>query len=205
MTMPVRSPQTGHIAFDLELADLPAGARWREWMKRIEAVLFAAPHPVEHDVLARVVGRNASVELLIDDICADLRGRPYEVVRVAGGWQFRTLPAYSAAILTAQALPERKLELTKSEMMVLVSVAYHQPATRARISDILGHEVSRDLIGALREKNMIGTGPRSPVPGAPYTYVTTKRFLEHFGLESLRDLPDIEALEDAGLMGTETT
>ena len=48
---------------------------------------------------------------------------------------------------------------------------------------------------------MIAAGPRSPTPGAPYAYVTTPGFLSHFGFESLRDLPDIEKLEDAGLLG----
>ncbi len=88
-------------------------------------------------------------------------------------------------------------------MLVLASIAYHQPVTRAALSDMLGREVSRDVIGHLRRLDMIASGPRSPQPGAPYTYVTTKKFLEHFGLETLRDLPDLEALEDAGLLSRE--
>ena len=95
------------------------------------------------------------------------------------------------------ALPEQHIDFTRTELMVLVSIAYHQPVTRAGVSDIIGHEASRDIIAALRDKNMITAGPRSPTPGAPFTYVTTKGFLEHFGLERLRDL---EALEDAGLL-----
>ncbi len=65
---------------------------------------------------------------------------------------------------------------------------------------MIGREVSRDTIGHLRRLEFIASGPRSPQPGAPYTYVTTRRFLEHFGLDTLRDLPDLEALEDAGLL-----
>jgi chromosome segregation and condensation protein ScpB len=65
------------------------------------------------------------------------------------------------------------------------------------LSSIFGKEVSRDLIGHLRGAKLIGSGPRSPTPGAPYTYVTTKGFLLEFGLDTLRDLPDFEALEDA--------
>jgi chromosome segregation and condensation protein ScpB len=70
---------------------------------------------------------------------------------------------------------------------------HHQPITRAGVSDIIGHEASRDIIAALRDKNMITAGPRSPTPGGPFTYVTTKGFLEHFGLDTLRNLPDLEA------------
>lgn len=201
MIMARRAKQTESLDFDPDLAELPPDARWREWMNRIEAVLFAAPLPVERPALARIVGREASIDLLIEDIRADLKAKPYDVVSVAGGWQFRTRPAYAAAIKASSALPERRLELTRSEAMVLASIAYHQPITRAGVAGILGRDVSRDLIGALRDKNMIAAGPRSPTPGAPFTYVTTKGFLSHFSLGTLRDLPDLEALEEAGLIG----
>ena len=187
-------------SFDPELAEMPAELRWREWMNRIEAVLFAAPQPVQREALARVVGRSARIELLIEDIREDLRGKSYEVVNVAGGWAFRTRVAYADAIAASAAITDRGVDLTKNEAMVLVSIAYHQPVTRAGVSEILGREVSRDVIGALRDKSMITAGPRSPTAGAPFTYVTTKGFLEHFGLDTLRDLPDLEALEDAGLL-----
>jgi segregation and condensation protein B len=199
--MAKRAKQSQGLAFDPELDELPPEIRWREWMNRIEAVLFASPQPVERPALARIVGRQASIDLLLDDIRAELTGKPYDVVSVAGGWQLRTRPAYRAAIQASMALPERRLDLTQTELMVLVSIAYHQPITRAGVSEIIGHEASRDIIGALREKDMITAGPRSPTPGAPFTYVTTKTFLSHFGLDTLRDLPDLEALEDAGLLG----
>ena len=186
--------------FDAELADMPADLRWREWMNRIEAVLFAAPKPVERQALARVVGSDASIDLLIDDIREGLRSKPYDVVSIAGGWAFRTRTAYADAIATSAAVSDRGVDLTQNEAMVLVSIAYHQPVTRAGVSEILGREVSRDVIGALRDKNMITAGPRSPTAGAPFTYVTTKGFLEHFGMGTLRDLPDIEGLENAGLV-----
>ena len=195
-----RARRSESMDFDPELTELPAEARWREWMNRVEAVLFAAPQPVEREALARVVGRDASIDLLIDDVRAELQGRPYDVVSVAGGWQMRTRQAYAIVIEASAALPERRLELTQNEAMVLVSIAYHQPVTRAGVAEILGREVSRDVIGALRDKNMITAGPRSPTPGAPFTYVTTRAFLSHFGLDTLRDLPDLEALEDAGLL-----
>ena len=192
--------QSESLAFDPELAELPPEARWREWMNRIEAVLFAAPQPVERDALARIVGRDVSIDHLIEDIRESLRGKPYEVVNVAGGWAFRTRLAYAQTITASTVGPERRLELTQTELMVLVSIAYHQPITRAGVSEILGREISRDIIGQLRDKEMISAGPRSPTPGAPFTYVTSRQFLAHFSLNALRDLPDIEALQDAGLL-----
>lgn len=115
--------------FDAELADMPADLRWREWMNRIEAVLFAAPKPVERDALARVIGCDASIDLLIEDIREALRGKPYDVVSIAGGWAFRTRAAYADAIATSAAVPDRAVDLTQNEAMVLVSIAYHQPVT----------------------------------------------------------------------------
>lgn len=84
--------------------------------------------------------------------------------------------------------------------MVLMAVGYFQPITRGELSKIFGKEVSRDTIGNLRGAGFVGSGPRSPTLGAPYTYVTTRHFLCAFGMETLRGLPDMEALEDAGLL-----
>jgi chromosome segregation and condensation protein ScpB len=68
------------------------------------------------------------------------------------------------------------------------------------LGKFFGREISRDQIGHLRRLDLIASGPRSPQPGAPYTFVTTPAFLLRFGLNTLRDLPDFEALEDAGLL-----
>jgi segregation and condensation protein B len=83
---------------------------------------------------------------------------------------------------------------------VLTAIGYFQPITRGELSQLFGKEISRDVIGQLRALNFIAAGPRSPQPGAPYTYVTTKQFLSHFGFDTLRDLPDMEQLEEAGLL-----
>jgi chromosome segregation and condensation protein ScpB len=188
---------------DRELEHLPPEARWREWMNRVEATIFAASEPVGREALARIVGRNCSIDLLIDDIREELRGRPYDMVAVAGGWKHLTRPAYAEAIRAAVGDGGKATELTQSEVLVLMCIAYFQPITRAELSAFFGKEVSRDLIGHLRGGGLIASGPRSPTPGAPYTYVTTKAFLLEFGLDTLRDLPDFEALEDAGLLSKE--
>jgi segregation and condensation protein B len=189
------------VLFDRELEDLPPELRWREWMLRVEAVVFASAEPVPRETLARVVGRNCSVDLLIDDLREELHERPYELVSVAGGWQHRTRSRFAGTI-RASIAPTRggASALSEFEAMVLMAVGYFQPVTRGELGKIFGREVSRDTIGALRNAGFIGSGPRSPTPGAPYTYVTTKQFLSAFGMETLRDLPDIEALEDAGLL-----
>ena len=67
-------------------------------------------------------------------------------------------------------------------------IAYFQPITRGELSSFFAKDVSRDLIGVLRGQELIASGPRSPKPGAPYTYVTTKTFLSQLGLDTLRQL-----------------
>ena len=189
--------------FDRELDHLPPEARWREWMNRVEATIFAASEPVDREALARIVGKSCSIDLLIDDIREELRGRPYDLIAVAGGWKHLTRPAYADAIRTAVGGSERAVDLSQSEVLVLMCIAYFQPITRAELSSFFGREISRDLIGNLRSFGFIASGPRAPQPGAPYTYVTTQAFLLEFGLDTLRDLPDREALEDAGLLSKE--
>jgi chromosome segregation and condensation protein ScpB len=192
---------------DRELDHLPPEMRWREWMHRVEAVIFAASEPIGRETLARIVGKSCSIDLLIDDIREELRGRPYDLVAVAGGWKHLTRPAYADAIRsafsTATGGSGSAGDLTQSEMLVLMCIGYFQPITRGELSAFFGKEINRDLIGRLRGAKLIASGPRSPTPGAPYTYVTTKDFLLEFGLDKLRDLPDFEALEDAGLLSKE--
>ena len=189
------------VSFDAELSALPPELRWREWMGRVEAVIFASPEPVTREVLAKVVGRDCSLDHLIDDIRAELTGRPYELVAVAGGWQHRTRKSFAEAIQVATGLGTTETKpLSQSEALVLLCIGYFQPITRGELSQFFGREISRDTIGHLRRLGFIAAGPRSPQPGAPYTYVTTREFLSHYGFDTLRDLPDMEALEDAGLL-----
>jgi chromosome segregation and condensation protein ScpB len=157
--------------------------------------------PVSRETLARVVGKECSIDLLIDDLIEELRDRPYELVSVAGSWQHRTRPRFAETV-RASSTPTKggAAALSEFEAMVLMAVGYFQPVTRGELSKIFGRDVSRDVIGNLRSAGFIGSGPRSPTPGAPYTYVTTPHFLSAFGMDTLSDLPNIEALEDAGLL-----
>ncbi|MBL4750029.1 MAG: SMC-Scp complex subunit ScpB [Amylibacter sp.] len=184
---------------DRELEDLPTELRWRSWMGRIEAVLFASATPVSREALQRVVGPGASVDLLIEDLRVELAGRSFEIAGVADAWTMRTRTEFAEAICVAANLGDQGMEFTPYEMAVLATIAYHQPISRAALKDVFGKDINRDLIGRLYARDLIATGPRSPQRGAPYTYVTTQGFLVAFGLQSLRHLPDQEQLQDAGI------
>ncbi|WP_280940163.1 SMC-Scp complex subunit ScpB [Aquamicrobium defluvii] len=113
--------QSADQLFDRELDHLPPEARWREWMNRVEATIFAASEPVGRETLARIVGNSCSIDLLIDDIRDELRGRPYDLVSVAGGWKHLTRPVYADAIRsafgTAAGGSGRAADLTQSDVL----------------------------------------------------------------------------------------
>jgi segregation and condensation protein B len=188
---------------DRELDDFPAEHRQRVWMNRLEAVIFASPRPVPREVLQTVIGEGASFDELMGNIIWELRARPYDIVEVAGGFQMRTKPELAPAIRHSGVLGPEKPDLTQRDLTILMAIAYFQPVTRARLSTVLGRNVSRDVISALSRRKLIGPGPRSPLPGAPYTYVTTPTFLVDFGFKSLSELPDLDKLHESGLLSND--
>jgi segregation and condensation protein B len=199
---PRRRRRNAEDVLDVDLLDLPAAARWREWMLRVEAAIFASTRPVPREALVRVVGENCRFDDLIADLIHELRGRPYDLVQVAGGYALRTKTRFAPAIHAVH--PDRAGdpvgELTKTETFALTAIAYLQPVTRGEISRLAGREISRDVIASLKRHGLIDGAIRAPQPGAPFAYVTTRTFLEAFGLASLRDLPDLERLKPEGLL-----
>jgi segregation and condensation protein B len=178
--------------FDRELADLPLEQRWREWLRRLEAVLFASGQPVGRDALARVVGQGVALDLLIADLAAELVARPYELARTPTGWMLRTRPAYGAVIRAAADTGAQALDLRAADMTLLAAIAYHQPVTRAELAQLLARPALREGIARLAGRGLIAPGPRAPQSGAPRTYVTTEGFLLAFDLPCLADLPHPE-------------
>ena len=186
---------------DRELEELPPELRCQEWLRRIVAVLFASKDPVETEALQRVVGQGVSVELLMNDLKKQLKDRPYDVVCIGDGWQLRTKASYGEVIRAAANVEDELSGLKEFDVTVLAAIAYHQPITRDGLRGIFGQEIAREVIGRLSSRDLIAAGPRSPRRGAPYTYVTTAGFLSTFGLASLAELPDREAMQDAGMLG----
>ncbi len=127
---------------DRELVALPPELRWREWVRRVEAVLFASASPVPREDLARVVGQGASVDLLVEDLIADLKERSFEVAKVKDGWMLRTRSTYAFVIKAAADFGDQLLDLNEFDVAVLAAVAYHQPITRDGLKDIFGKDQS---------------------------------------------------------------
>lgn len=187
-------------SFDRELVEHPPELRWRIWMGRVEAVIFASGQPTPREKLALVVGEACDLDALLAEISRDLATRPYELVEVAGGWQHRTRPEYAPMLRICGVVGPLLPDLSQKDLTILMAIAYFQPITRADLSLILGKQISRDAISALSRRGFVAAGPRSPKPGAPYTYVTTTKFLADYGFKSLSELPDMEKLAEAGLL-----
>jgi chromosome segregation and condensation protein ScpB len=185
-----RRRQESQESLDVELADLPAAARWREWMLRVEAAIFASVRPVPRETLVPLVGDACRFDDLIADLVHELHGRPYDLVQVAGGYALRTKTQFAPAIRAAHPGRARGVELTRTEAFALTAIAYLQPATRGEISRLAGREINRDVVASLKRHGLSGGAIRAPEPGAPFAFVTTKTFLEAFGFATLRDLPD---------------
>jgi segregation and condensation protein B len=170
-------------------------------MLRVEAAIFASARPVPREALVRVVGQTCRFDDLIADLTHELRGRPYDLTLVAGGYALRTKAQFTRAIRAANPgrLPDDGLaDLTRTETFALTAIAYLQPVTRGEISRLAGREISRDVIASLKGHGLIDGAIRAPQPGAPFAYVTTRTFLEAFGFASLRDLPGSGAMAGSG-------
>jgi len=168
-----------------------------EQERMIEAILFASADPLTlADLTARLPHGCDAAEAL-----AHLRrrydGRGVQLVRVGDAWAFRTAPDLGF-LMQKEAVETRKL--SRAAIETLAIVAYHQPVTRAEIEEIRGVAVSRGTVDQLLELDWIRFGRRRMTPGRPVTFVVTEAFLDHFGLESARDLPGLKELRQAGLL-----
>ena len=118
-------------------------------------------------------------------------------LKVLDGYTFRTATDLSY-LLQKHVVEKRKL--SKAALEVLAIIAYHKSSTRAEIEEIRGVSVSSGTLDLLMDLNWVGLGPRRTTPGRPITFLVTKAFLNHFGLESTKDLPGINELRETGLL-----
>ena len=193
---------TGRVEAVLQAA-LPAGiaalppAERREQLRILEAVLFATSVALDEKTLARNLTAADDLPALLIELQGQYAGRGINLVRVAGKWAFRTASDLSY-LLERHAIEERKL--SKAALETLAIVAYHQPVTRAEIEEIRGVSTSKGTLDVLLETGWLRMRGRRRAPGRPVTYGTTDGFLEHFGFESLKDLPGLAELKGAGLL-----
>ena len=168
-----------------------------EQERMVEAILFASTDPVTvAELSARMPHGSDPAEALVL-LRRRYEGRGVRVVKVDDAWAIRTAPDLGF-LMQKETVETRKL--SRAAIETLAIIAYHQPATRAEIEEIRGVAVSRGTVDQLLELEWIRFGRRRMTPGRPVTFVVTQGFLDHFGLESARDLPGLKELRAAGLL-----
>ena len=170
-----------------------------EILRMAEAIVFASAEPVSRKALAQRLPEGADVAAAMEDLRRMYEHRGVNLVRVGDAWAFRTAGDL-AFLMSRDAVQQKKLSRAALEMLAII--AYHQPVTRAEIEDIRGVETSKGTIDTLMESGWIRMRGRRRTPGRPVTYGTTDAFLDHFGLEEIRDLPGVDELKGAGLLSS---
>ena len=166
-------------------------------LRLVEALLFAAAAPLDEAVLAQYFDDAADVGVLLNELSENYAGRGVNLVRLAGGWAFRTAPDLAAQLRVERPVTRK---LSRAAVETLAVIAYHQPVTRAEIEEIRGVALGKGTIDTLMEARWVRPRGRRASPGRPLLWVTTPDFLVHFGLDSLNELPGVDELRAAGLL-----
>ena len=178
------------------IAQLPSADR-REQLRILEALLFAASEPLAEQYLRTHLKSDDDVAALLTELQGFYASRGINLVKVAGKWAFRTAEDLSY-LLERHATEQRRL--SKAAMETLAIIAYHQPVTRAEIEEIRGVVASAGTLDVLMEIGWVRPRGRRRAPGRPITYGTTEEFLDHFGLDAIKDLPGLAELKGSGLL-----
>lgn len=163
----------------------------------VEAMIFASSEPVSEKSIAARLPEGTDIAQLLEDVQLAYANRGVNLVRVADAWAFRTAEDLSF-LLQKEAVETRKL--SRAALEVLAIIGYHQPVTRAEVEEVRGVVTSKGTLDVLMETGWVRMRGRRRTPGRPVTYGTTPEFLDHFGLEQIRDLPGLDELKGSGLL-----
>jgi segregation and condensation protein B len=169
--------------------------RWH--LRMLEALLFAADEPLSEKDIAARMPEGIDLGALLHELQAGYAGRGVNLRRTDDRWAFRTAEDL-AFVFKREVVEQRKL--SRAAIETLAVIAYHQPVTRAEIEEVRGVSLSRGTLDVLLEAGWIKLRGRRRAPGRPVTFGTTADFLDHFGLESIGDLPGLADLKAAGLL-----
>ena len=181
-------PLSGNPAARLHLA---------EAVRMAEAIVFASAEPVSERALVARLPEGVDVRAVLEEVRRQYEMRGVNLVKVGDAWAFRTAGDL-AFLMSRDAVQQKKL--SRAALEVLAIIAYHQPVTRAEIEEIRGVETSKGTLDTLMETGWVRMRGRRRTPGRPVTYGTADTFLDHFGLEEIRDLPGMDELKGAGLL-----
>ena len=182
---------------EVEQANLFEAPSVTEQIRMVEAILFASSTPVTVNELKSRMPQGSDPEAALSELKSHYINRGVNLVKVGDGWAIRT-SADLSFLMRKETVETRKL--SRAAVETLAIIAYHQPVTRLEIEEIRGVGVSKGTVDLLLEMDWIKFGRRKLTPGRPSTFVVTQHFLDHFGLESVKDLPGLRELKSAGLL-----
>ena len=168
-----------------------------EQERMLEAILFSVSEPISKLQIEKRMPIGSDVSEALLSLKDRYSSRGVNLVRIGDGYALRTAPGLGF-LMQKESVETRKL--SRAAIETLAIIAYHQPVTRSEIEEIRGVSVSSGTIDILLELEWIKLGRRRQSPGRPVTFVVTQLFLDHFGMESAKDLPGIKELRDAGLL-----
>jgi segregation and condensation protein B len=185
------------VAEQVAVESAEQARRRAEDLRVVEALLFATNEPLSERTIKERLGDGSDVPALMEELRALYKGRGIEVLQGNGRWSFRTAPDITDRLRLEKLVPRK---LSRAAIETLAIIGYHQPVTRAEIEEIRGVAVSSGTVDILLEEGWIKPRGRKEVPGRPVMWGTSNAFLDHFGLESIQDLPGIEELRASGLL-----
>ncbi len=169
----------------------------KEKRRIIEALVLSSPEPISAEKLAEIIPycKPGQAKDLVNELNTEYaeQDRSFEIWEVAGGFQIRTRAEFSGYLQKLQ--KERALRLSPAALETLAIIAYRQPTTRAEIEEVRGVDAGA-TVRSLLERHLIRIAGQREVPGRPMLYATTRRFLEVFGIENLKNLPSLRELDE---------
>ena len=169
--------------------------------RQVEAILFAASEPLDVETIEKRVQTNSDITKILNKIKDNYKNRGINLVCIRGKWSFRTADDLSK-LMALQKSTQRKLSQATIETLSII--VYHQPVTRSEIEEIRGVSFGSNTLEILLELDWVRPAGRKDILGKPIQYATTENFLNHFNIQKLTDLPNIDELGAAGLIDTST-
>ena len=167
--------------------------------RQVEAILFAASEPLEIETIEKRIQTTINLKNILENLQKTYEKRGINLVCIKKKWSFRTSEDLSK-LMSLQKSTQKKL--SKATIETLAIIVYHQPVTRAEIEEIRGVSFASNTLEILLELEWVRPAGRKDVPGKPIQYSTTEKFLNHFNIQKLSDLPTIDELGSAGLIDT---
>ena len=165
--------------------------------REVEAIVFAAEEPLDIDTIEKRVGKNSGIQKILENLRLEYSSRGIHLVCKSNKWSFRTGEDLSKLMSLQKSIQKK---LSKATIETLAIIVYHQPVTRSEIESIRGVAFASNTLEILLELDWVRPAGRKDVPGKPIQYQTTQKFLDHFNIEKLSDLPSVEELSSAGLI-----